>query len=315
MPVDAVSNRNILLDVVNRAHNTSNEPVYMDVNRRYLLAGAEAIERDWATTINLAISDPVTDGEPFGHTGDARRLASQFTVPGVLAAGILDSINPCAVAALIFLVSVLTLARERPINVLVAGLAYCFGVFATYTAIGFGLLQAIRALNNFHAIRFAFDIFLCALLAVLAILAFRDAAIARAGIPAKMALRLPDPLSALVRATLRNRFGAAVALSSAFLAGCLVTAIETVCTGQIYGPTLAIIVAQGGSVWHESALLLLYNLMFVLPLLVILFLTWRGIAVSRLLAWSATNAVVAKIAMGFLFLGLLAALVYIHFRG
>lgn len=314
LSVDIASNRLALLDAVTRAGDKSNERVYMDVNRRHLLAGADTIENNLATTINLALSEPPP--QVASHPADtARRLATGFTVPGVLAAGLLDSINPCAIAALIFLVSVLTLARERPINVLAAGLAYCCGVFVTYTAIGFGLLHALRGLQTFPTIRMVFDLVLCGLLAVLAVVSFRDAAKTRSGAGGDMTLRLPDSLSALVRATLRNRLGAAAGLASAFLAGTLVTAIETVCTGQVYGPTLAIIVARGGSVWRESVLLLLYNLMFILPLLVILILTWRGIAISRLLAWSARNAVTAKIAMGLFFLALLVFLAVLRFRG
>jgi hypothetical protein len=313
MPVDAASNRIALLEAMNRDRDTSNERVYMDVNRRHLIAGADAIEKDLATTINLALSEPPPP-KATGPADSARSLAARFTVPGVLAAGIFDSINPCAIAALIFLVSVLTLARERPVNVLAAGIAYCCGVFVTYTAIGFGLLQAIRTMQSFPTIRMVFDFAMCCILLVLAVISFRDAARARSGAAGGMTLRLPDSLSVLVRATLRTRFKSAVGLASAFLAGCLVTAIETVCTGQVYGPTLAIIVAQGGSVWRESGLLLLYNLMFVMPLLFILILAWRGMAVSRLLAWSARNAVTAKLLMGMLFLALLAFLILARFR-
>lgn len=313
LPVDIASNRAVLLDAMNRAGDTSNERVYMDVDRRHLLSGADTIEQQLLDTINLAMSEPPPHHDKAATDG-ARALAQRLTVPGVVAAGLFDSINPCAIAALIFLVSVLTLAREKPVNVLVAGLSYCLGVFLTYTAIGFGLLAALRSMQSFPTIRTAFDLALALLLLVLAALSFRDAHRARSGHSGEMTLKLPDTLSSLVRATLRSRFGAAVGLASAFLAGCLVTAIEVVCTGQVYGPTLAVIVAQQGSAFRETILLLIYNLMFVLPLLVILVLTWRGMTLSRLLSWSRRNAATTKVLMGLLFLGLLAFLILARLR-
>jgi cytochrome c biogenesis protein CcdA len=93
-------------------------------------------------------------------------------------------------------------------------------------------------------------------------------------------------------------------LSSAFAAGCIVTAIETVCTGQIYAPTLAIVIADSGPASREAALLFLYNLMFVVPLLAVLILAWRGTTLPTLLQWSARHTAVAKTVMGLFFLAL-----------
>jgi hypothetical protein len=303
-PLDVASNRSDLLQAVARAGAPSNERVYMDVARRHLLAGAAQIESDMVAAVNMAISEPRVVESPYQPDG-IRRLASQLTVAGVALAGMIDSINPCAVAALVFLVSVLTLARERPVNIIAAGLSYCLGVFLTYTSIGFGLLHAFRAMESFPAVRLAFDILLCGLLSVLSFLSFRDAAMARRSGPGGSTMRLPDALAALVRRTIRHRFGATVGLASAFAAGVVVTAVETVCTGQVYGPTLAAIVAGSPTAWREAALLLLYNTMFVAPLLVILFLAWRGMTLARLLQWSARNAVAAKVVMGLFFAALL----------
>jgi hypothetical protein len=312
MPLDVASNRAELLQAVGRSGTPSNERVYMDVAGRDLLAGAVQIESDMAAAVNMAVSEPraaATAAPPDGM----RRLASRFTVAGVALAGLIDSINPCAIAALIFLVSVLTLARERPANILAAGLSYCLGVFITYTAIGFGLLHAFRAIGAFRAIRLVFDVLLCVLLAVLSFLSFRDAARSSRSGPGDAAVRLPDALAALVRRTIRRRFGATVGFASAFAAGVVVTAVETVCTGQVYGPTLAAIVTMSPAPWREAALLFLYNAMFVAPLLVILVLAWRGLTVTRLLQWSARNAVAAKTAMGLFFASLLAYMLIARF--
>jgi len=305
------SNRADLLERVARANVSKTEPVYLAVGEGVLLAGIPAIERDLNKAVDRCLSEPRVPN-PAGPAPTlpdaARRLASRFTLQEVVVAGLIDSINPCAIAALIFLVSVLTLARERPANILAVGLAYTAGVFVTYTTIGFGLLQAFRGLRNFPAIQKAFDAVLFVLLLIFAAFSFRDAWRARRGQATQMTITLPERFSAMARRTIRGHLGHVLRLSSAFAAGCIVTAIETVCTGQVYAPTLAIVVANGGPASRETALLLLYNGLFVAPLLAVLALAWRGVTLATLLRWSARHAPIAKVAMGGFFLVLAALL-------
>src|SRR5207244_2221128 len=61
-----------------------------------------------------------------------RRFQSLSAAP-VVVAGLVDSINPCAVATLIFFLSYLTLGGRRPREMLwICGL-FTLGVFVTYT--------------------------------------------------------------------------------------------------------------------------------------------------------------------------------------
>lgn len=88
----------------------------------------------------------------------------------------------------------------------------------------------------------------------------------------------------------------------------LVTALESVCTGQMYVPTLIVMVKSGMSkAWYY---LLLYNLMFITPLVVVFILTYFGLRTQTLLDWSKKNVVVSKVLLGSFFL-ILAVLVNI----
>jgi hypothetical protein len=300
------TNRTALLEWVERTDAPMAKRVYVAVEPDVLLAGIPAMERDLNAAIDRALSTPALRQrtQPVSPPDVARRLARRFTVHEVVVAGLVDGINPCAIAALIFLVSVLTLARERAVNIFAVGLAYTAGAFATYTTIGFGLLHVLRGARHFPAIQAWMDAILLALLLVFAALSFVDAWRARRGQAGGMVMKLPDRLSAAVRRTVRGRLGPVVRLSSAFAAGCIVTAIETVCTGQIYAPTLAIVIADRGPASREAALLFLYNLMFVVPLLAVLILAWRGTTLPTLLQWSARHTAVAKTVMGLFFLAL-----------
>ncbi|MCF7837949.1 MAG: hypothetical protein K9N49_04895, partial [Candidatus Marinimicrobia bacterium] len=93
--------------------------------------------------------------------------------------------------------------------------------------------------------------------------------------------------------------------------GAGVTVIESVCTGQVYVPTLVLIL-QGGRDWgRAAALLVLYNLMFVLPLILIFWLTYRGLEMPALLAWSRRHVVPGKLLLAAFFLALAALLLWL----
>ena len=84
---------------------------------------------------------------------------------------------------------------------------------------------------------------------------------------------------------------------SAFGLGCVVTGIESVCTGQVYVPTLALVVKRGADLVRGMTYLAVYNLMFILPLVVVLLLSYRGLRLFSLIEWSKHNVVTSKALM------------------
>ena len=63
----------------------------------------------------------------------------------VLGAGLLDGVNPCAIAMLLLFVSLLGFTEKKKILILVS-ITYIFALFISYLFIGFGLLNL---LNNY----------------------------------------------------------------------------------------------------------------------------------------------------------------------
>lgn len=96
------------------------------------------------------------------------------------------------------------------------------------------------------------------------------------------------------------------------LTGAAVTALESVCTGQVYVPTLVVVIKSsfdtlsGGeeSVSRAWSYLLLYNTMFILPLAVVFILTYFGLKTETLLNWSRKNVVISKTLLGCFFLAM-----------
>ena len=84
------------------------------------------------------------------------------------------------------------------------------------------------------------------------------------------------------------------------------TLLDALCTGQVYVPVLALISREPGA-WRSFALLALYNLAFVFPLVAVFVLASKTTDAFQMAKWSSRNVIPAKIALGFAFavLGLL----------
>lgn len=298
--------------------STQNARVYILVDGRELLGGVEAISARLGGAIDervAALADaaaPVAPAAlPAPASGDAMAgFAGRFTLAGVMAAGLADGINPCAFSTLVFLMSVLSMARVTGGALLAVGATFCVASFLTYMGIGLGLLSALRWLATVPGLRAGIDAAMIALLLVLAAVsladAFRFRRTQRAG---DVRVQLPAGLKNRVHRLLRLGIGRRARLVSAFAVGVAVTGLESVCTGQVYVPTLAYLArtqAAGSGRW--LAYLAAYNAMFILPLVAILVLTHQGLKLQRLMAWSAREVFVGKLAMAAVFLGLAAAI-------
>lgn len=306
--IGVASNYVRLTRYFDRFGTTRNEHVFMAVNRSALLAGFDEISQRLAPAIEQgllaspAAAAAAAAGDPAGLLAERLR---RFTLFGVVMAALADGINPCAISTLVFLVSVLTMAKARGGHILRMGGAFCAATFITYTAIGLGLLGALHRLEQFPAVRAAVEHVLIAALLLLSLLSFRDAFRYRASQDAKdITLQLPARIRNTIHRLLRQGIGEKAQITGSFAIGILVTGLESVCTGQMYVPTLALIVKSGSRSAEALLLLLLYNAIFVLPLVLVLALTWRGLQLKRVIDWSARNVFVSKLLLGSLFFAL-----------
>ncbi|MEI6516687.1 MAG: hypothetical protein WCO77_11985, partial [bacterium] len=92
-------------------------------------------------------------------------------------------------------------------------------------------------------------------------------------------------------------------------AGVAVTVLESVCTGQVYVPALVMMLKSGAAPLRCTLYLLLYNLIFVMPLAIVLALTCGGMSTPALMDWSRRNVTVSKILLGLFFVGMTALMV------
>ncbi len=250
----------------------------------------------------------VTETEAAHRTVEER--FSSLGVWVVLGAGLLDGINPCAFATIIFLLSYLQVARRSRREILAVGASYIAGVFLAYFAIGLGMARAISAISAFRIAGSILNYILAASAIVVAVLSFRDAQLAARGELGEMTLQLPDALKTRIRGVIRAGSKSTRYIIAAFAVGLVISFLELACTGQVYLPTIQYMLMAGrsGAVAH----LLLYNIAFITPLITVFLLAFFGLSSEALIAFQRRRTSTVKVLTGLLFVLLAAFLLFGH---
>lgn len=182
--------------------------------------------------------------------------AEQVSIWLLTGAAFVDSINPCAIAVLLILLAGLMATGDKK-RALIAGLAFTLAIYIGYLLVGLGLYSAIQ-FAGLSALFYS----LIGIIAILVGLAnIKDYFWYGAGgfvmeIPRSWRPRVKKILDGVT-----NPIGA-------FIAGFLVLLFELPCTG---GPYLFVLGLLADTTTRDAALPLLfyYNLVFVVPLLII----------------------------------------------
>ena len=191
----------------------------------------------------------------------------KFLLPLVGIAALIDSINPCAFSVLLLTIAFLFSIGKVRSGILKIGGAYILGIFAAYILIGLGLLQALHIFNTPHFMAKLGAGLLIALGSINLINEFFPA------FPIK--LRIPQAAHAKI-AELMNK----ASIPTAFLLGALVGLCEFPCTG---GPYLMVVGLLHDQTTYLTGVgyLFLYNLIFILPLAIILFIASNEALVQK----------------------------------
>ena len=238
-----------------------------------------------------------------GSTDSAPPVRSDGVLPllPVLLAGLADGINPCAFATVVFLLSLLALVGRTRREVLITGVVFAATVFATYFAIGFGLLSVLREALNFSLLRFWLRVVVSVGTAVLAVLSIRDGILIGRGKRSEAVLALSQKAKQRIHRVIRTRVrGGGLVLATVGLAA-IVSLLELACTGQLYLPTIAYLVQTDSARLTEIAALVAYNLAFIVPLMAVVLAVYFGVSSERIGRWVSRRAGAAKVIMGAVF--------------
>jgi hypothetical protein len=241
-----------------------------------------------------------------------KSIISRFKSLGpyaIITAGLVDGVNPCAFATIIFFMSYLALVGRKGRELLYVGITFTTAVFLTYFLVGLGVFQFIQSLSVFSLFSRILYMLIAALAFVLGLLSLYDFIKARRGEIKEIVLQLPKFLKQRIHRTIREKTRTERFVLAAFVAGGVVSLLELACTGQVYLPTLCFVVGEPGLRTNAISYLALYNVMFILPLAAVFGLTYFGTTSMALANVMQKNVALIKLLTGILFFGLCGFLV------
>ncbi|MEK7554377.1 MAG: cytochrome c biogenesis protein CcdA [Patescibacteria group bacterium] len=214
----------------------------------------------------------------FFKTGDLGTKAiwslsggGEWLLPLLTVAALIDSINPCAFGILLLTVAFLMSIGKARSGILKIGGFYVLGVFVVYMSIGLGILEALHLFNTPHFMAKVGAALLLALGSINLINTFFPS------FPIK--LRIPQVVHRNIAILMEK-----ASLPTAFLLGALVGLCEFPCTGGPYLMTIGLLHDQN-TYLAGFGYLVLYNLIFILPLVVILFIASNTALLEKVAAW------------------------------
>lgn len=202
-------------------------------------------------------------------TPEEKDVTKSLTIPIVVSAAAVDAINPCAFAVLIILMTAaLSIANKK--RALKFGLAFTVSIYISYFLIGLGLFSALQATGLSHG----FYIIVTILAVIVGLLNVKDYFWYGKG------FLMEVPLS--WRPAMKKLLKSATSPWGAFLVGFAVSLFELPCTG---GPYIVILGLLAKEVTRSTGILylLLYNLVFVAPLIILSFIIYKGLSSTETL--------------------------------
>ena len=182
-------------------------------------------------------------------------MKKRLTIPAVVGAAAVDAINPCAFAVLIILLTTILVTHSKK-KALFAGLAFSLSIFISYFLMGLGLFSAIQAAGVTRAFFWVVSV----LAILIGLFNLKDYLWYGKWFIMEVPLSWRPKMKSLIKSV--------TSVPGAFLIGFVVSLFLLPCTSGPYIVILGMlaeVTTRNTAMWY----LLLYNLIFVLPMLLI----------------------------------------------
>ncbi len=251
-------------------------------------------------------------------SADLEVYFKSFVPVAIILSGLGDGINPCAFTVIVFFMSFLAVQGYRKGELILIGSSFIFTVFLTYLCIGLGIFNFLYRFKGFLLINNLVNSIIGTLSILFGLFAIYDfIRFKKTGSSQGLLLQLPKPIKEGIHKVIgffhrRNRQdeqskplpGLNKLIFSAIASGFLVSLLEAVCTGQMYLPTISFVLKSGALKFQALGYLLLYNIMFVIPLIVIFILALLGTTSAEFSNFLKRHLGLVKIFMAILFFAL-----------
>jgi len=215
--------------------------------------------------------------------------APGLSLPIIAGFALLDSINPCVIGVLLVMLTVLVKTGDRK-KILRNGIAYTLGVYLVYIIGGLTLLSVFNAVRSIVFISQILYAVIGGLIILAGILEIKDFF----WYGRWFTLSIPKRFVSFVE----DKIHGTTSLITAFTFGGLITLIELPCTGAPYLAILTLMAQGGMNFLTGLPLLLLYNLIFILPLIIIITMVYYGFGIKRLEGWKQENRGIMRLFIG-----------------
>lgn len=291
---------------------------------KYILSGKQNINENYINYIKLTTQiEPskridlianLTEKEIKQGREEALKEVMNKNIFVIIAMGLLDGINPCAFATIIFLISYLAYAGKTKKEALLIGVIYTIAVFITYFLAGLLFYTIIDSFTAYSIISFVIKIISMGLVSVLAIFTLIDFIKALKGHFSEMTLMLSGNMKRRIHSIIRNKLKLKGIVVSSIIIGIVVSFFELACTGQVYIPTILLIVNDAnvnfGVLTTAILKLAIYNISFIIPLVTIFLITYFGVSSKSLQNVLQKNTALIKFLLLILFVGLFIYMVF-----
>jgi len=198
------------------------------------------------------------------NTNNSSQNNKNLTFPLVTGAAAVDAINPCAFAVLIILMSTILGSQQRK-RALFAGLAFALAIYISYLLMGLGIYKALATANFSNW----FMKFIAGLAIILGILNIKDYFRYGGG---GFVMEVPRGW----RPRMKSLIHSVTSPAGAFFIGFLVSLFLLPCTS---GPYIVILgmLSQKETFYSALSWLLYYNLIFILPMIIITLAIYKGL--------------------------------------
>jgi cytochrome c biogenesis protein CcdA len=206
----------------------------------------------------------------------------ELTLAKILSLAAVDAVNPCEIAVLtMILIAILTADPKNKKKVLFAGLAFSFAIVLMYLVYGLVIIKFFQVVSLLKGVGSVIFKVLAVLAILLGIFNIRDFVRYR---PGGFLTEMPI----FLRPKVKKLIATVTSVKGAFVIGLLVTLFLIPCTMGPY--FIAGGLLSGLELIKTLPWLLLYNLVFILPMIVITLIVYFGFTtVENVSGWKERN--------------------------
>ncbi|MEN8907386.1 MAG: hypothetical protein ABF289_15625 [Clostridiales bacterium] len=206
-------------------------------------------------------------------------------------AALINGLNPCSLSMFLFLFTVITLKNN---DILKITLSFSIAKFIMYFLLGILIYYSVVRLNLLW-FNYAVKILAIILIVFLIIMNINDFLNAQKGNIKGIKLQLPKKLRKInhnIIKTLSSVMDSKTIILTSFILGLIISIGEFMCTGQIYMVSIFSVVDMNLNIFLYF---LIYDLVFVLPLLIIGFVIYKGKGIVSISDFLGRNIKIVKL--------------------